>query len=168
MNFKDKNKVLCYSAMVLILVIIVSSFVFNVLEFEADKKTELNKQKDNEKITKKKEAPIPSAEDLKKAKIDFRVRYDENKSALVANTDVNTPVKRNTATKIYLGNYSTIEEAMQVQQKVSSEISGITPFIKSINGKYIVQLGSFMDREKANALISKTRSQGYNPKIIEE
>ncbi len=142
-----------------------------VSELDTDRKkdSELKNSQENKETSKTKEAPIPSAEDLKKAKIDFKVRYDENKSALVANNSSNQQaINSDTVTKIYIGSYSTIEEAMLIQQKVSKDISDITPFIKSVNGKYIIQLGSFSDKDKANALKAKVSAKGYNAKAAEE
>ncbi len=65
-------------------------------------------------------------------------------------------------TKVYLGNYSTIEEAMNIQQKVAAEETDIIPFIKAIGSYYVVQIGSFADKDKADALIQKMQAKGYS------
>ena len=41
----------------------------------------------------------------------------------------------------------------------------LAPFVKAVNGSYIVQLGSFSEKDRANALVSKLRAKGYNPKV---
>lgn len=69
--------------------------------------------------------------------------------------------------KVYLGSYSSVDDAMNIQQKVSSDIPEAMPFIKSQNGAYIVQLGSFSNRDVANKFILKLKEKGYSPKIIE-
>ncbi len=69
--------------------------------------------------------------------------------------------------KVYVGSYSSLEEAMAMQQKISSDSVDAMPFIKSVNGKYIVQLGSFSKQETADDYISKMRAKGYNPKILQ-
>ena len=69
--------------------------------------------------------------------------------------------------KVYVGSYSSLEEAMAMQQKISSDSVDAMPFIKSVNGKYIVQLGSFSKQETADAYISKMKAKGYNPKILQ-
>ncbi len=129
-------------------------------------------QKETIKDSKKKTAPIPSEEDLKNAKIDFKFKYDENKSKpIYSNNEKNEKPEiseKNTLTKIYLGHYATIEDAMNAEQKVSKDITEVIPFIKNENGKYIVQIGSFSDKEKANALVKKMKLKGYNPKIINQ
>ena len=44
----------------------------------------------------------------------------------------------------------------------------MVPFIKSINGLYMVQIGSFSDQTKAIALASKMREKGYPSKTVTE
>ncbi len=73
-----------------------------------------------------------------------------------------------TVTKVYLGAFNSIEEAIKIQQKVASEEENMVPFIKSINGLYMVQIGSFSDQTKAIALASKMREKGYPSKTVTE
>lgn len=71
-------------------------------------------------------------------------------------------------TKVYLGSYSSVDEAISVQQKIASDIPEAMPFIKSINGSYIVQLGSFSNKSIADNFIIKVREKGYSPKVLSE
>ena len=71
-------------------------------------------------------------------------------------------------TKVYLGSFSTVDEAMAMQQKIAADIPESMPFIKSQNGSYIVQLGSFSNKAVADAFILKVKEKGYNPKIINQ
>lgn len=73
-----------------------------------------------------------------------------------------------TVTKVYLGGYDSIEEAIKTQQKVASEEPDMIPFIKAINGRYMVQIGSFSDHEKAIALSLKMKEKGYPSKTVTE
>lgn len=102
--------------------------------------------------------PKPKMDEIIPIKKDFREK--ENTSII--------PKPLPSMTKVYLGSYSSIEEAMKIQEKVSSDESSLIPFVKTVKDKYIVQLGSFSDKEKADALVSKLKSKGYNPKIIYE
>ena len=61
-----------------------------------------------------------------------------------------------------------LEEAMAVQNKVTIEESSIIPFIKAIGSTYVVQIGSFSEQEKANALAEKMKNKGYSVKVISE
>ena len=69
-------------------------------------------------------------------------------------------------TKVYLGSFSTVDEAMSMQQKIATDIPDSMPFIKSMNGSYIVQLGSFSNPDLAQTFIQRVRDKGYNPKIV--
>lgn len=73
-----------------------------------------------------------------------------------------------TLTKVYLGNFLTIDEAMKMQEKVANDIPEATPFIKSQNGTYIVQLGSFSNKTMADSFILKLKEKGYNPRILNQ
>ena len=64
-----------------------------------------------------------------------------------------------------MGNYQTLEEATAVQNRVMAIEPGISPFVKSVKGHYIVQLGSFSDGARAGALAEKLSAKGYYPKI---
>lgn len=76
--------------------------------------------------------------------------------------------KKNVLSKVYLGKYSTLEEAIEIQNKINSIDTSLSPFVKSVNGGYIVQLGSFSDAEKAGVLAEKLTKKGYYPKISYE
>ena len=55
---------------------------------------------------------------------------------------------------------------MAVQQKIATDIPDSMPFIKSVNGSYIVQLGSFSNSDIAQSFIQRVRDKGYAPKIL--
>ncbi len=91
----------------------------------------------------------------------------ETKTANNKSAQVVIPAPVPALIKVYVGSYSSLEDAMAMQQKISSDSVDAMPFIKSVNGKYIVQLGSFSKQETADAYISKMRAKGYNPKILQ-
>lgn len=116
-----------------------------------------NKQKEEQQ--KEKKPPMPSFSDIPVQKTDFRTA--QNRVNVV-------PLPVPSVTKVYLGSYTSIEEAMAIQSRISSEEPSLNPFIKAVRDSYIVQLGSFSDPEKASALVSKLRQNGYSPKISRE
>ena len=123
-------------------------------EIKSENKTEENK-KDYKKTVK--EPPVPAPEKIKKS--DFR-------EIPAANPVIASP--KPAITKVYMGSYSTIEDAMKVQAEMEKIEPSLAPFVKSVKGYYIVQLGSFSDKERATALITKLRDKGYSPKISSE
>ncbi len=126
-----------------------------------------------EPIFKKEEVavvPKPSMSDIPVATpqtSDFRIASEQ--TAVVPLPVAKTPVipaPIPSLTKVYLGSYTTVDEAMSVQQKVLADIPSSMPFIKSVNGSYIVQLGSFSNSDMAQSFIQTLRDKGYSPKVL--
>ena len=100
--------------------------------------------------------PMPSISSMKKEYEDFR--------SIPAREVIQ--LSKQPAAKVYLGYFASYDEAASVQAElVKSLDDGIIPFVKQENGRYIVQLGSFSDSAKAEALTEKIRAMGYYPKI---
>ncbi|MCD7780849.1 MAG: SPOR domain-containing protein [Candidatus Gastranaerophilales bacterium] len=118
----------------------------------------LKNDKLEDKKTKK--IPVPSIEDIQSQKADFKL-------AVVPHNPV-VPKPKPLFTKVYLGSYTTIDEAMSMQSKISKEYADLNPFIKAVQDSYIVQIGSFSEEERAQELVSNLRRHGYNPKISYE
>ena len=105
-------------------------------------------------------APKPTINEVASTQqTDFR-------TAQVPKQVIPLPTQAITYTKVYLGNYSSLEEAMAVQKRINMEFPEISAFIKATNNYYLVQLGSFADKEKANQLITQLKVKGYNPKTL--
>lgn len=118
--------------------------------------------------------PTPTIKDIQAAIPDFRnqtVVANNNNSAvkgpipLPAKPQSVVPLPASTITKVYLGEFHSLEDAMSTQLSISEKDNTIVPFIKATNGTYIVQLGSFYEKEKAEALATKVQSMGYVPRI---
>lgn len=135
---------------------------------------ELRKKEEKKKVVIP--APTPTMSEIQKSRVDFRTASSSN---TVSSPYVNGPIPRPTridvpvvplpttsVTKVYLGSFNSLEDAMETQQEINSRDSSIMPFIKATNNTYIVQLGSFTDSEKANNLVQKIKSMGYSPKIV--
>lgn len=117
----------------------------------------ISKEPENGAI-KETETPKP---EIKKQKLDFRLRSPKEPPI----PKIEAP-KDNTVTKVYVGKYATIEEAIRMQSKIAGEAPETIPFIKSVNGKYVVQIGSFSDKEKALSLVSEMNEKGYNARAV--
>lgn len=76
-----------------------------------------------------------------------------------------TPTKM---TKVYVGYYTTQEEANEVKNELMSAVSGYQPYVKKINNNYIVQIGSFSDRIKAVNLKLDLSDKGYPARLLTE
>lgn len=119
--------------------------------------------------------PTPSMMDIKSIKSDFRTASSDVTSKPSPNSGVIplptksyspvVPMPTKSITKVYLSGFSSLEQAMATQQEINSKDSSISPFVKVINDTYIVQIGSFSDKEKAVLLQQKLIAMGYQAKI---
>ncbi len=71
-------------------------------------------------------------------------------------------------TKVYVGNYSTIEQAIQAQNKLMETSIGISPFVKNIGGVYVLQAGSFASVQKAESVASQLNQAGFSARVVQE
>lgn len=122
------------------------------------KETSLQKKKKEETVINKNEQPKP---EIVRQKLDFRLKNVEDTQIAVKETRPETKVS-----KVYIGQYSSIEEAIKMQNRITTDAPDTTPFIKSINGAYVVQIGSFTDRDKAISLVARMQSKGYNARVV--
>lgn len=71
-------------------------------------------------------------------------------------------------TKVFVGNYSTIEQALSTQNRIMDSGLNVSPFIREINGNYTVQVGSFSSQSKALELINKLNGAGFYGRTVQE
>lgn len=129
--------------------------------------------KPNDKSTIKEQTQEPKKEESKKEqqKSD-KIKLSESKKEhldfrLPKNITVAEPQGQKPKTsKVYIGKYNSIEDAIKIQHKISLEESDIIPFIKNINGQYVVQIGSFSDSNRATTLVNKMKTKGYPASVV--
>lgn len=78
------------------------------------------------------------------------------------------PKPKSNVSKVVIGRFSSLEEALSAQNKVSAEGLNVVPFIKAIKNQYVVQVGSFSEQERAEALKEQLRAKGYHANVISE
>ena len=69
--------------------------------------------------------------------------------------------------KVVIGDFASKEGAQAELDAIKSQFSA-TPFIKPINGRYTLQVGSFKTRATADAFVISLKQQGHAARIIEE
>ncbi len=99
-------------------------------------------------------------EETNKQRLDFRIKNIQNIPS------VPSMPKETLISKVYVGKFSNVEEAIATQNKIAAHEPDTVPFIKLINGKYVVQIGSFSDKEKAVALAERMNSKGYSARVV--
>ncbi len=86
---------------------------------------------------------------------------------------VSQPVKKVSTTttkmtKVYVGKYADFEQAALVQDALVKSSLVSAPFIKNLNGYYVVQVGSFSNMEAAQNVAELLISNGYSAKMVLE
>lgn len=122
----------------------------------------IDEKSSNKKINKEKSKKEPlqtATEDYKKQSLDIKL----SKAPIPPPKPLPKKI-----TKVYVGKYSSIEDAMKVQHRISAEETDIVPFIKSINGSYVVQIGSFTEQERARGLAARMKTKGYAVRQVNE
>lgn len=134
--------------------------------FEPDISTTMETEDDYSYSSKTiKQAPKPSIKEINKNTIENKNSISDFRAQTTQPVKTVVPLPTASVTKVYLGNYSSLDEAMLIQQKISNQVSDAAPFIRAVDNYYIVQLGSFSTKERAENFIIKIKSLGYNPKV---
>ena len=71
-------------------------------------------------------------------------------------------------TKVYVGKYADFDKAAAVQDSLVKSSLVSSPFIKNLNGYYVIQVGSFSNQEAAQNVAELLISNGYAAKMILE
>ena len=74
----------------------------------------------------------------------------------------------NSIFKVVVGKYSTVEQARVAQSILQDSDVGVSSFIKTINGSYTLQVGSFTERSKAESLLNELLKNNFPARIIQE
>ncbi|MBQ7450468.1 SPOR domain-containing protein [bacterium] len=81
-------------------------------------------------------------------------------------TDLNTT--SNTVSKIYIGQYSDMQKAVEMQANILNSGLNITPIVREVNGYYTLQVGVFANYESAKAVADQINNAGFSAKIVRE
>lgn len=127
--------------------------------------TNREKEKTKEKTKEEKQIePIENGQEL--APIEYV--NPQNK----ASTQPPTPAEQTTEpfkmSKVYVGSYPTIEQAIQAQNKLMNTNISVSPFVKEVNGSYVLQAGSYANAGKAEAVSREINSVGFQARVVKE
>lgn len=82
--------------------------------------------------------------------------------------DLSTPFSSSTMSKVLVGRYASIEQAKVAQEILLDSGLDITPFVRSQNGAYTLQVGSYSSRAKAEELVGELQRNNFPARIIQE
>jgi len=86
---------------------------------------------------------------------------DAKHAAVKNSTDTSTVTKPTVTSRVYVGQFSDMQSAVDMQSDLMN--SGIvhTPIIKEVNGYYTVQVGVFSNPESARKMAAQLQSAGF-------
>lgn len=84
------------------------------------------------------------------------------------NKDMTNPFVSPKMSKVYVGRYSTVEQAKVAQEILMDAGLDITPFVKDLGGSYTLQIGSYSSRAKAEGLASELQRNNFPARVIQE
>lgn len=70
--------------------------------------------------------------------------------------------------KVYVGKYSTIDQAKVSQDILLDSGLDVSPFIKNLGGTYTLQIGSFADKSRAEQVASELTANGFPARMVSE
>lgn len=82
--------------------------------------------------------------------------------------DLSKPYESPKVSKVYVGRYSTQEQAKVAQEILMDSGLGITPFIKNAGSYYTLQIGSYTSRAKADGLASELQRNSFPARVVQE
>lgn len=82
--------------------------------------------------------------------------------------DVRTPFENPKMSKVYVGRYTTVEQARVAQDILVDSGLDITPFIKNLGSYYTLQVGSYSNKATAEGLASELQRNNFPARVIQE
>lgn len=82
--------------------------------------------------------------------------------------NLNQPHAPTKMAKVYVGRYSTFDDALAIQNKLIIEGLASAPFIKNLGGYYVVQIGSYANHQTAQNIAENIIENGYSARMVLE
>lgn len=76
-----------------------------------------------------------------------------------------TPAKM---AKVYVGRYSTFDDAIKVQDALVQSSLASAPFIKNMGSYYVIQIGSYANQQTAQNIAENLIGNGYSARMVLE
>ena len=85
-----------------------------------------------------------------------------------ANTQPVSSTSGGSGTEGDIGYYPTMEQADIIRNRVSTAVTGYQPFVRRLGSQYVVQVGSFSNRNRALGLKSELDGKGFSARLLTE
>lgn len=83
-------------------------------------------------------------------------------------SDLSKPFETPKMTKVFVGNYSSFEQAKVAQTILIDAGLNITPFVKNMGDYYTLQVGSYSSRGKAESVASELRQNNFPARVAQD
>ena len=85
------------------------------------------------------------------------------------NPTAQNPVAQQTViTKIYIGQFSDMNKAVEMQTNIMNAGLIINPMIKEVNGYYTIQAGAYSNYDSAKNVATELNNAGFSAKVVRE
>lgn len=127
---------------------------------------------DKDRINNKSDKPSPRNEEQTEggselAPIEY-VNPQQHKSVVQPPIPVQQSAEPFKMSKVYVGSYPTIEQAIQAQNKLMNTSLSVSPFVKEVNGSYVLQAGSYANAAKADSVAKEISAAGFHARVVKE
>ena len=92
------------------------------------------------------------------------IEYADPDSGLQESTKTSAPPIPMQTTR----SYPTIEQAIQAQNRLMNTNISVSPFVKEVNGSYVLQAGSYANAHKAEAVANEISAAGFPARVVKE
>ena len=99
------------------------------------------------------------------------ITLSEDKQIIVSYPDprdISERSKPTYLTKIYIGQFSSLAKAQEMQATINASGVNVNTVIKEVNGYYTIQAGVFSNYEAAKRLADQLNNAGFSAKIVKE
>lgn len=91
----------------------------------------------------------------------------DNSEPLVLRDKLKVQKETPSVTKVLVGRYTDLNEAKRVSQELTYSDLNVTPFIKESNGVYSLQVGTFLNPQKAENLANDLRKRNLATRLVQ-
>jgi len=82
--------------------------------------------------------------------------------------DFSNPFEGPKMAKVYVGRYSTLEQAQVAQEILMDAGLDVSPFIKNLGSYYTLQVGSYSSRAKAEGIAQELQKNNFPARVVQE
>lgn len=145
-------------------------------EFEEEKQAKKIVKPEEQSVNKqvineiKKASKKAAAQSSARAPLPKSNAYNLADSDVIAAPPIPTvkEIKHKTTARVYVGYYPTLEQAMHAKNLISAEVPGYQPYVKNVNGQYIVQVANFSDVSTAVQFKLDLSDKGFPARLQTE